>query len=381
MPAAVERCVLKLTAKWAKDPSSRPTPQKKGKDGKPQDAKNQAWAICTAAHNKKMGKLEQVNLVSLEGLGPTVLGGAVTNRPHILGLPEISIVEEDDKEKLVVPFLRKGKFRHHTGLLEFNDQAFEVMIDNFNKGVVGRKISLDNRHKPELGAVAWFESLFVDEDGVLKAKADPTPTGLQTIKDRNYMYASIEFNRNWESPEIKFSSDEFEDFDDIPIEEEDMDTVTLEQYQEEVAAREKLEAELAKVKEGQVSLESSYRDMIADLRRQNAEQHVRSIILEAEGYRDSDQRGHPKALLDWAGKVLRFEAVSEDVTLEDENDTGKYRAYIRKAVANLLQTLPGTVPLESVDTEPEDDRNVELDAPTGEYTEEEKQAFADFWEA
>ena len=111
MPAALDECVTSLTAKWAKDPGSRPTP-KKGKDGKPQGAKGQAHAICTASLQKSGKMEEELTAVMLEGSGMTLMGMAVTNRPHLKGLPPVKIVKrtvgEEEKELLRIPLLLRA---------------------------------------------------------------------------------------------------------------------------------------------------------------------------------------------------------------------------------------------------------------------------------
>jgi len=380
MPAQLEACVSGMLAKWRKNPKDRPEP-KKSKSGKPQTARSQAFAICTASL-QKAGKLETVDLVSLEGVGPTVLGAAATNRPHIKGLPPISIVEEDGKEKLLVPLLRQGHYKHSSGLLEFNDTVFANMVGNYKEGVVGNDISLDNRHKPELGALGWFEDLYVDDNGILTAKVGPTSVGLDTIKDKRYRYASIEFHRDWESPEVKFTSESIEYLEDFSKEDIVMDdekvTQLEQQNQELMSGKVALEQKIASLEAAQAAREKE----IAKLEERVIAERVRGIILEAESYRDENGLAHPKALIDWARKILAFEKFedgSDVVSLEEGYTSGDVKAYTRKAVVSLLKTLPGTVPLESDESDRLEHRMGD-DNPDGEYTNEETQSFKDFWE-
>lgn len=354
------------------------------KEGADQD---HAIAKCNGIWRQSLKK--KLEAITLEG--PTILGAAMTNRPHIKGLPEIAYDEE--KGKVYIPLLRKGKFRHHTGLLEFNDKVFRQMIENFDNNVVGTKISIDNRHKPEIGANAWIEKVFVNDKGLLIAECEPTPPGLEAIKNKQYRYASIEFARNWSSPEIRFSSDELSEYNE---EEEMPENVTLEQYQEEVRAREAIEAQLEEIEtksqeqitasNAQIAqLQADHLTTVARLEAQVTERMINGIILEAESYRDEKGHGHPKALVNWASSVMRFESIGEGdevISLEDRESVGKTRAYIRKSVAVLLSTLPGAVPLKSDKTVPDKTRTVENDVTleSGEYTEAEEKLHKSFWE-
>lgn len=375
MPEKVERCVTGLLAKWKADPSKRPEPREKG-----QSEKDQAWAICQASVKAE----DMIDLISLEGIGPTILGGAITNRPYIHNLPPIEIIQEAGEEKLLIPFIAEGKYSHPKGTLVFSPAVFNKMIENYKSGVLGRDISVDHRHKPEFGAVAWFEDVFV-KDSILYAKAAPTPTGLEAIKNKNFRYASIEFHRDWSTPKLEFSSEDLTDF----VEEEDMpETVSLELYQEEVQKREALEARfdtLETAQDAQIAkLEEAHRATVARLEAQTVDQAVNAIVLEAEAYRDDLGQGHHPALISWAGTVLRFEDIGEgEAVIHLEEDTApKHRSYIRRAIAFLLKELPGSVPLESSATEREKARSIELDAESGDkpYTEAETAEHQGFWE-
>ena len=88
-PKALDECVSSVTAGWASGKSKRPTPPKHlyTKDGKPPSAESQAHAICTAMLKKKGVMEEELEAIALEGAGMTLMGVAVTNRPHLKGLP------------------------------------------------------------------------------------------------------------------------------------------------------------------------------------------------------------------------------------------------------------------------------------------------------
>ena len=322
----------------------------------------EATAICHSMWRKAKGvKAEMIDLVSLEGVGPTILGAAVTNRPFIKGLPSISFKEDGT---MIVPLLKEGVYKHKTaGTLKFNREVFRKMIENFDNNVLGIDISLDNRHKPEIGANGWFKQVFIDSNGLLCAEVEPTPPGKESIENKQYRYASIEFHRDWESPELRFSG---EDLVEITETEDDMpeSVVTLEQYQELEQARLELQQQLEKSVERVARLEEAHGRTVVALEAQLLREKVASIVAQAEAYRGEDGKGHPKMLIDWARHTLLLEDIGEGedvVELEDSSKASKVLAYFRKAIKVLLETLPGTVPFETkAPTERSTERSVEL---------------------
>lgn len=379
MPQILENCVQSLTSKWKAKPSSRPTPKKDSK-GKPQDAKAQAFAICTASL-KASGKME-AELISLEGVGPVILGAAATNRPHIGGLPEVSRVEQDGEKLLRIPLLVLGKWRHTSGLLDFTRDVVERMRANFQDNVVGRKVSWDNRHKPELGALAWFKGFRYEEgdDGkkLFVGYARPTPAGDKVIDEERYKYASIEFHPNWETPLVSaLSSDEFEpcvEREVIMPDETGVDGVNEEQVIALEADLKKAQDALKLEQEGRTALQ----DRIVRLEQRSLRQFVDNILLKAEQYRDGENRAHSKVLLDWARAVLLEDPIGEGegaISLEDRNDATQTRAYYRRAIGTLLESLPGVVPMSSGETDPDKERRLGLESDDYEPTDEEVQEF------
>jgi len=379
MPAALDACTQSLLRKWKANPSSRPTPRK-DKEGEPQKAEQQAFAICTASL-KKAGKME-AELICLEGVGPTILGVGATNRPHIKNLPEVTRVEQNGQKLLRIPLLVLGKWRHTRGLLNFTREVVEKMRDNFINNVVGNKISWDNRHKPELGALAWFKSFQYEEDGDKKlfvGYARPTPAGDTVVDEERYKYASIEFDPNWENPLVAaLSSDEFEPY----VQEVIMpDKTTVDGGNDDQVVA--LETDLKKAQDA-LKLEQEGRKALEErlvrLEQQSLRQFVDNVLLKAEQHRDEKGRAHSKVLLDWAKGVLLEEPIGEDesvIKLEDRNDVTQTRAYYRRAIGALLEILPGVVPMQSGETDPDKRRSLESDddyEPT-------KEELAEFWGA
>lgn len=343
MPIQVENCVLALMRDWGKDPTKRPKP----KDPK-QNAKSQAFAICTAQFNKSEAAEDAVKSLD-DGIGPTILGAALTNRPFMKGMPPIQVIEEDGKKYLTIPLLRIGRFKHEDGVLDFRSATYESMINNFRNNALGVEIALDNRHKPELGAAGWFRDVYV-KDAFLFTKVEPTTIGLSQIEGGLYKYASIEFHPDWVDPKITFSADDLTEV----IEEEQMPdtitTVSLEEHttmlNEKIRLEEALRAERARVTE---------------LEAQTLTATVERIVLQAEARRDSDGRAHPPLLIDWAKKVLLLQDVGDGtgvIKLEDRDNVKNMRAYVRQAVAWLLESLPGVVPLDKSQTRGENGKSI-----------------------
>jgi hypothetical protein len=381
MPAVLDECVQSMMAGWKKDPSSRPTP-KKGKDGEPMDAKSQAHAICTASL-KKAGKMEAVEL---EWNNPVVTGMALTNRPHIKFLDPVSL--SDDGGEMKVPLIILGKWRHAMGVLDFTSQVIDQFVRNFQDNIVGHDLSVDNRHKPELGAMGWVSRFGLEtrQDGKkqFSAYATPTPTGKTTVEERRYRYGSIEFYTDWTNPLIAaLSSDDLEPY----VEEATMPDETVTQGAEMIALEQKLKEALIEVAQLKASQEDAEKleaqnvalsERLAKLEQQSYRLTVDKIMLEAENHRDEKGRAHSAVFLDWVRAVLLEQEVGEEgreVKLEDRNDPGQIRAYYRKAIAHLVSALPGVVPMTAPQTEPDKDRPLGL-----EQKEPTLEVAAQFWE-
>jgi hypothetical protein len=425
MPKALDDCVKSLMAQWSKDPKSRPTP-KKDKDGKPQDAKTQAHAICTASL-KKSGKMEEeLTEIMLEGNGMTLMGVAVTNRPHLKGLPPVKVVRrivgEEEKDLLRIPLLLQGIFKHPKGNLVFNPKVFERLKRNLRDNVIEQDLCVDSRHNPDWGALGWVGPGFPgtglqEEDDILVAYADPTPIGREKVEQNLFRYASAELHANFRHPQIgdkfeaaKLSTDEI---DVVLLEhiaeeearimaEKDKDTI-IDEPQNDEAMQVKLEEERQKREELETRLEElekqqqeREKDLItrleeAEIRlaekdREGYEAHVEAVMIKAESYRDKDGKGHPKLLLEAIKAALLLEDFKfgdedkEIITLEHEEDKEPTVAHLQKYYHDLfiylLENLPGLVPTQGGtkpdDTPPGATRKLEEGEPSSEE-------IRDFW--
>jgi hypothetical protein len=354
MPAVVDKCVSDLMAKWKKDPSKRPAPRKKG-----QTEKDQAWAICTAAHNKAVKNALELMLEG-DGFGPTFIGAAATNRPYIPQLKPTKVVEGEDGEKsFLVHLANAGQFNHPlSGMFVLNRAVFSTMSSNFKAGVIGQDAAYDARHKPELGALGWFEDLMVgDEIGEGQnefwGKVKPTPAGIENVASGQFRYSSMEFHRNYKRDDVVLDLEEVTDDFCLVLEmeekepEENMpeDTVSLEEFRE---MQDQL-AELKKAREDAESAAEAAQERAVTLEREAMETSVASIVELAKTRRDDEGNGLPRQLIDWVSKFLKFEDFGKDGTIklsDDDRPSLEYMKYAIGAVRQLLLEMPGSVPAE-----------------------------------
>lgn len=214
MPEKLDRCVESLMARWRQDPSKAP---KRTRDGKPietdADRKSAAFAMCRAstglAHYPEL--TEEWVIALSDGAGPTLRGAAAVNDPHIDGMDRLQIVWRDGKEMIKGQLLRFGAFYHPKapdGKLIFNQEIFDSLVRNFKAKTLGRVAFLDAKHEPNEGSLGEIVELEQVGDR-LNVYVDPTPAGIQAIKDRVYNYLSAWINMNYKGTEVAMSfSDE-----------------------------------------------------------------------------------------------------------------------------------------------------------------------------
>ena len=94
-----------------------------------------------------------------------------------------------------IQVLRTGTFFHEGKTIEIKKTDLKKMVDNFKKGVRGIDLMLDYSHESEKEAAAWFQDLYLSEDGKeLWAKVDWTEDGADAVKKKKYRYVSADFN-------------------------------------------------------------------------------------------------------------------------------------------------------------------------------------------
>jgi len=358
MPAQVDRCVSDLTSKWKSDPASRPKARKEG-----QTAEQQAWAICQAAYNKSVKNALEL-MLSGDGFGPTLIGAAATNRPYIPNLKPTKVVDKDGATQFLVHLANSGHFNHPVaGPFVLNRAVFSTMKANLDAKVIGQDSAYDSRHKPELGALGWFEDLMLgDEIGEGKNEfwglVNPTPAGLETVGKGTFKYSSMEFHRNYKRDDVVLDLENVtEDFCLVLEKEEpevnDMpgDTVNLEEFRE-------LQDKLAKLESAQATAESEAKQ--AEERAKQAEERalqlemqamntsIQAVIELSQTKVDQNGNGLPRQLIEWISKFLKLEEFGKDkdvVKLSDEGKPGmEVVQYMVGAVRQLVLEMPGSVP-------------------------------------
>lgn len=362
MPAAVERCVSSLLAKWSKDPASRPKPKEEG-----QDAKSQAWAICQAAYNKRVAA--SLNIMFEGGLGPAFMGAAATNRPYIPQLKETRVVEEGEKKKLLVHLANSGHFNHPlAGPFILNRAVFSSFISNFRSNVIGQRAAYDCRHRPDDGAYGWFEKLmFGDEIGEGEKEfwgmVDPTEVGLQRIEGGQFRYSSMEFHLNYDRSDVTLDLEDItSDFCVIDLEEEEKEpevnemgdnTIALEEHQkalDELAAlKNKSNQDAQAVKDAEERAQKA-QALVLEMQREAIETSAGAVIELAQTRVDENGNALPRQLVEWMARVMKFESLGEGdnaIKLSADEEVGLgVRKYLIDAMKVLALSMPGVVPAE-----------------------------------
>ena len=94
-----------------------------------------------------------------------------------------------------IQVLRVGTFFHNGQIVNVVKSDLKSMIKNFSDGVRGIDLMLDYSHESEKEAAAWFEDLYLSDDGKeLWAKVDWTDDGADSVRKKKYRYISADFN-------------------------------------------------------------------------------------------------------------------------------------------------------------------------------------------
>lgn len=371
---------------------------KEGKEVTCHGTEEKAKEHVKALYSNATEKYEDLQRKMLEDGSPVILGVAATNRPH-LPLPPMDVVEKNGETFIRVPFLRKGIFRHPTGNLVFNEEVMQKMLENHNNKRSHYGVSLDLRHKPELGALAWFDK---ERGGFVELEKDPEygdllvgygkPTSeaaKDMITNKQYVFASVEFHPKWKGNLVqKLSMDEAQEImledlvDDTNLEDNmSMVEITREEYDRLLALEVQFESMKRESQEEEipekirVQLEEQAKE-IQRLKRKTLESQVESVITKAENYRDEDGRGHSPVLLEVAKAAmlgLEVQHGDEVIKLESTDNTSVIE-YNRRLWIKLLESNPGTVRFESRVETVEEENPYRLEG--GSYT---KDDFASFW--
>lgn len=403
MPAAVDRCKESLLKKWRSNPDQKPKRFKQGDKWKeiesPKDLESAAWAICQSSV-KACYECEDEDdiLLAQEGHGPTLFGVAALNDPHISGMERLKIVTKDGKEFVKAQVLRFGAFAHSkapNGKLIINQRFFDTLIKNFKDNVLGRVPVLDDAHRENRDSYGDIVDL-EQEDDRLYAIVDPTPLGLDKVKNRLRNYASAWLHTNWKGTQLEFSFSEAEEIGDedvldlaleqsregnMPQEDKNkgapqppeggvpdgMVQLSQEEHEALLAAAKKVETiekkhedEFKLMQEANekfmAKLQEQY-DAIATVRVQQEEEiRLKQTDLLIQQLSMPDDKGNmlSKPLLELGRTALRGEPFNDGEDGEAEvklsRDDGKeltlgdVHAYYRHAIQQILSAAPRTVP-------------------------------------
>ena len=296
---------------------------------------------------------------------PVIQGIGATNRPHVQYLDEITFMENGD---IKIPLLLLGLWKYGDVVLEFTEDVIGKFVAAFESGTLGHKLSMDCRHLPKLGALAWIREFILElrDDGKRQFSAigKTTPSGEQLLRGEEFKYASVEFVPNFGSRLVAAFGMETDEpglfFQEVTMpEQKNEGTISLEEFKQlqdvlnqakaDVVALQAQSAEVAKKDQRIVTLERALYG-----------QQVTAAVLEAEKYRDGEKKAHSKVFLEWMDHVLRHEPVGEGdgaIVLEEGSDVGRTNEYYRKSIVWLSKVLPGQVPTQ-IQTAPQKDPTV-----------------------
>lgn len=108
---------------------------------------------------------------------------------------------DGDTTQSWVTLTRVGEFSDpRYGRFRITRQMLLSIVDNFDKGTYGQKIFIDVAHRHPDGAAGEIIKLTV-EDGKLRALVEWTPFGIQSIREKKYVYLSAEYHENFKDNE------------------------------------------------------------------------------------------------------------------------------------------------------------------------------------
>lgn len=387
MPEKLDSCVRDVLKRWKENPGKRPKGAKTDKD-----LRSSAFAIC----QKSIGSCYQTSEDDVDifleasgdgGHGPLLAGVAALNDPHLSHLRQLEVVVRDGKEFIKAHILRFGVFRHPKapdGKLIINQTLYDKLASNFKNNVFGRKLILDDAHMPNRDSYGDVTEL-EQQGGDLFAWVDPTPVGLNAVKNRLKNYASSWIYMKWRGNEVKMSSADFveEDIMEMALEEaeryteatimgdkdkvtpvtkETPDMVQLSQADHDamLAAvktvgelEKKYELELKTISDGAAERETKLQQQIDTIELRSREQteqlRLERIDMLAESWTRPDEMGGmlPKQVADLARVALRGDSLGEGdgaITLSADSSTDQVHGYYRQVVERLVKAVPRVVP-------------------------------------
>jgi len=130
-------------------------------------------------------------------------------KTYTIGPKQIEFSEEDKISTLEI--LKVGNFDSPThGKFEITREMLIEAKKNFDSNVhriadeEKRPMALLNFNHDKKGAAGWIKELYLNEDNtVIIAKLELTPTGREKVMNKEYLFASAEFSYQFYDPELK----------------------------------------------------------------------------------------------------------------------------------------------------------------------------------
>ena len=158
----------------------------------------------------ELGRISALALSEEAGHGPTLLAVAATNHPVIKNMRRLEIVMHDGKEMIKAQVARWGTFIHPSSGRKFTlSMAWaQRILENWRNNVYGQAIFLDPSHDTKAAALGEMVHFEATEANGADAIFDPTPEGLDAVKDKKYSYASVLFHPDYKGSEVAVGADE-----------------------------------------------------------------------------------------------------------------------------------------------------------------------------
>ena len=103
----------------------------------------------------------------------------------------------DKPTTIDIQCLRMGKFKHPWyGTLNFDQKFFDSLVKNFEADIPNPEIAFDFSHQPDLGAAAWINKTFVEENNLM-ANVTLTEKGEESLRKKEFKYFSIEYTDDY----------------------------------------------------------------------------------------------------------------------------------------------------------------------------------------
>lgn len=119
--------------------------------------------------------------------------------------PALLLSDAIEGDVIEIQVLKTGNFFDpRYGKFAITRKLFSEMINNFKKGTLNKEVSLDYIHQGEDKAAAWFKDVYEKEipgGHGLFAKVELTGSGKVSLSQKDFKYVSAEFDPKWKDNE------------------------------------------------------------------------------------------------------------------------------------------------------------------------------------